>query len=87
MALDQILSDPSKLGIGGLLTVAILALWREWVVPGTMYLRACAERDAQITKLTVERDEFKKMLMASIEIAERTQRVRGGGFVGKEPQP
>lgn len=65
-----------------MLLIAVASLVRGWVVPAYVL----QERDAQIQKLTVERDEFKRLAMQSIDVAERTQRVRGGGFVGrKEP--
>lgn len=64
-----------------LLLIAVTAFVREWVVPGITYTRTLTERDGQILRLTTERDEFKQMLMSSLDITERTQRVRGGALL------
>lgn len=83
------LFDPvtlTKGGIIGLLSFAlaftVTAFVKLWIVPGVSHVTQLADKDAQIQKLIVERDEFKRLAMQSIEVAERTQRVRGGGYVG-----
>jgi len=80
--LDKLLDDPSKLSVAVLLLAAVTAFVRAWIVPGASHTRALAERDAQIAKLTLERDEFKQMLYTSLSVAERSQRVRGASFLG-----
>lgn len=82
--LDKLLDDPSKIGAMVFALIAVAAFARRWVVPYDTHQEALAQRDAQIDRLTIERDEFKRMAMQSIEVAERTQRVRGGGFVGRK---
>lgn len=82
------LTDPTKIGVVMLLIAAVTAFFKEWVVPGNTYQRGLAERDAQIVKLTAERDEFKQMVLSALSITERSQRVRGILFEKKdEPQP
>lgn len=76
-------ADPTKVGVTILLLTAVLAYTREWVIPGMTYTRAMAEKDKQILALTAERDEFKQMVITSLNITERTQRVRGGALLPK----
>jgi hypothetical protein len=47
-----------QLGSAGLLALAVIALVREWVVPGTAYKRVTAERDAAYTRLDRMADIF-----------------------------
>ncbi len=85
--MTDVVLDPAnltRLGVVGLMAIIVTALIREWLVPGTSHLRQLAEKDAQIEKLTTERDDFKRLAMQSIDVAERTQRIRGGGFVGRK---
>ena len=78
--LDELLKDPSKLSPLVMLVLAVAALVKGWVVPAYVL----TERDKQIAKLTEERDEFKAWARTATNVAEGTQRVRGGGFVGKK---
>ena len=81
--LEELLKDPSKLTASLLLVLAVTALVRGWVVPAYVL----TERDKQIEKLIIERDEFKQLAIQATNVAERTQRVRGGGFVGRKDPP
>lgn len=90
--LEEWLKDPSKIGATVLLVAAVTAFFREWIIPGVRYTRDLAEKDAQIgrceeriAKLEAERADLKGMLQRSIDIMERTQRVRGAGVA--EPTP
>ena len=47
-AIDAVL----KLGVAGVLAVAVIAFVREIVVPGTAYRRVLAERDAAYQRLS-----------------------------------
>ena len=40
-----------RLGVAGILAIAVLAFVREWVVPGTAYRRVLGERDAAYQRL------------------------------------
>lgn len=60
MTLDQFLADPSKLGMVGLLAIAVVAFMRGWIVTGTQY--------QQVLK---ERDEFKNMVIRAVETTDR----------------
>jgi hypothetical protein len=71
-----------KIGFSGLLVIAVIAFFREWIIPGTTVIKMLAEKDVQIAQLKLEKDEFKQLAIRSISVAEQTQRVRGGGFVG-----
>lgn len=48
VAIDAVL----KLGVAGVLAVAVIAFVREVVVPGTAYRRVLAERDAAYQRLS-----------------------------------
>ena len=73
--LDEFLKDPSKIGATVLLLLAVVAFFREWVVPGTVHAR-------EIAKLEKERDEFKDMALRGLELTRRTidvaQRAKDG---------
>jgi hypothetical protein len=80
MTLDQLLAhltDPAKLTVGFVLALLVISFYKEWLVSGKTYRKRCDDYDAQVAKLEKDRDEFKLMALRSIEITERTQRVRG----------
>ena len=74
-------ADPTKVGVTILLLTAVVAYTREWVIPGVTHTKQMAEKDKQIADLKTERDEFKQMVITSLNITERTQRVRGGALL------
>lgn len=76
--IEELLKDPRALGIAGLLGLIVVAFVKEWIVPGSSYTRAIAERDVQIIKLVSERDEFKEKVWVVLNIVDRTQKVRVG---------
>jgi len=84
MHVEQWFADPTKVGVTVLLLMAVVAYSREWVVSGVTYTKQIAEKDKQIAALTAERDEFKQMVITSLNITERTQRVRGGALLPKQ---
>jgi hypothetical protein len=81
---EDFLKDPSKLSVAVLLMVALTVIVRGflkgWIVPGWVHAKDIEDRDRQIAQLTKERDEFKSMVLRTLEIVERTQRVRGEIF-------
>lgn len=64
MTLDQFLADPTKLGMIGLLSLAVLAFMRGWVVTGPQY-----------EAMRKERDEFKEMVVRAADTADRALKV------------
>jgi len=56
---DELLKNPTVIG---LLAVAVVAFWREWVVPGTRYEKVIAERDRFIDIAIRARDITAKSL-------------------------
>lgn len=54
----------SKGGVIGLLTIAVLAFYREWIVTGPSHRR-------EIAKCEQERDEWKQLAFSGTEFAER----------------
>ena len=82
--LEKLLEDPSKIGALGMAIVAVAALARRWVLPYDTHHDIVAGLEGQIAKLTKERDEFKDLAFKLAEVAERTQRARGGGFVQRK---
>lgn len=74
--IDFILKNPQSIGIVAACLIAVVAFVTEQVIPGRSYVRACAERDVQIQKLTKERDEFKDALFQALAVAEQTQKTR-----------
>lgn len=79
--LDEFIKDPSRIGAVVLLTLAVAAFLREWIVPGTTYVKALKEKDDQIAAIKKDRDEYRMIAFKSIEITERTQNIRGKVFV------
>lgn len=71
MEISDLLKDPNKIGAVFLLALAVTAFIREWIVPGTTYVRAIAAREAYIVELKRERDEFKSIAMRGVELSER----------------
>lgn len=82
--LEELLKDPSKISALVFAMVGVAALVRRWVIPYGTHHDIVAGLEGQITKLTTERDEFKKLAFELSEIVRATQRVRGGGFVGRK---
>lgn len=82
--MDQFI-DPKTLltGTGAvtLLSIAIMAFYKEWIVPGSVHRRDLAERDARIVILTAERDRFLQLSIRATNVADATQRARGGGYI------
>jgi hypothetical protein len=61
--LEQVLTDPEKIGIIGLLAIAVAAFMREWVYTAAAYNR-----------MKQERDEFKDMVIRSVDTTDRALR-------------
>jgi hypothetical protein len=83
MTLDQLLAqllDPKSLTVGFIMSILVVGFWQEWLVSGKTYLKRCVDYESRLQKLEGERDEFKHMAMQSLEITERTQRVRGAAL-------
>lgn len=40
-----------RLGVAGVLAIAVIAFWKEWVVSGVAFRRVLAERDAAYARL------------------------------------
>lgn len=75
-------SDPSKVGATALLMTAVVAFVYEWVITGRAHRRELAREeerrlaDAKAAKeredrLIVERDEYKHMVLRTLDITER----------------
>jgi hypothetical protein len=73
--LEQFLSDPSKIGAVGLMAVAIAALMRGWVVTSHHMNQVVQQYEQRITKLESEKDEFKRLVITSVETTDRAIRV------------
>lgn len=58
MPTPEIIQGFLQLGAAGLCALAVVALVREWVVPGSTYKRTLAERDAAYTRLDRMADIF-----------------------------
>jgi hypothetical protein len=91
MGLDQILSDPTKLGIVGLLVIAIASFFRGWIIPVVTHDKIVSglnlqlvEKDARIKKLEEERNELMHLAMDVTQIMKDTQKVRAGVFKGNK---
>jgi hypothetical protein len=74
--IELIVKNPQSVGIVVLCMLAVAAFVTEQVMPGRSYVRACAERDVQIERLTKERDEFKTALFQALTVAEQSQKTR-----------
>lgn len=78
--LDEILKDPSRVGAVLLLALAVVSFLREWIVPGSTYIKALKDKDDQIAAIMRDRDEYKSLAFKTIEITERTQQIRGRAY-------
>jgi len=73
--LDQFLADPTKVGMVGVLAIAIAAFMRGWIVTGQHHAEVVARYERVIEGLTKEKDQFKDMVIKSAETADRALRV------------
>jgi uncharacterized ion transporter superfamily protein YfcC len=62
--LEELLKDPNKLGVVGILALIIVAFVREWIIPGPAY-----------QQMKKERDEFKDMVIRQAETVDRALKV------------
>lgn len=76
--LDQILADPTKVGAISLMAVAITALMRGWVVTAGHHTAVIAQYETRVTQLLAEKNEFKDMVVRSVETTERALTVASG---------
>jgi cell division protein FtsL len=67
----QLLADPSKLGVLGLMAVIIMAILKGWVVTATHHLEIVTEKDKYIAQLEREKEEFKQIALRGTELAQR----------------
>lgn len=51
--------DVNRVALGGLVTIMVLALLRGWVVPRSVLVDRMGDKDAQISLLAKERDDWK----------------------------
>lgn len=73
--LEQFLSDPSKVGMIGLLAIAVVAFWKGWVIPGTTHTAVIAQittqYEARLLDTVKDKNEFKDMLLKAADTADR----------------
>lgn len=67
----QLMADPSKLGVLGLMAVIIVAILKGWVVTAAHHLAIVTEKDRYITQLEREKEEFKQIALRGTELAHR----------------
>lgn len=81
--LDEFLKDPSKIGALSFMAIAIAALMRGWVITASHHTAICAQYESRITDLTREKNEFKEMVIRSVETTERALQVAHQSQTGK----
>jgi hypothetical protein len=80
--LDQFLADPTKVGMIGLLAIAITAFMRGWIVTGaerdravaelrTVYEARLADKNERLAETVKDKNEFKDMLLKAADTADR----------------
>lgn len=77
---EELFKDPGRVSAVLLLLIAVAAFVKGWIVSGMMYTSALAAKDAQIAKLEKDVDEYKALTFKAVNIAERTQNIRGKAF-------
>lgn len=75
MTIEEALSDPSKVGVIGLLSIAILAFLRGWVVTAQQFSSTCAQYEKVIDELKQEKNEYRGMVIQTIQTADRALKV------------
>lgn len=51
--------DPSRVSLAALVTFAVFALFKGLIIPRSVHVDRIADKDAQITALAAERDDWK----------------------------
>lgn len=63
--LTWVTTNPTAIPFAGLVTFAIIGLFRGWLVPGPVVRDRIADKDSQIANLSQERDDWKATARAS----------------------
>jgi len=73
--LDQFLADPTKVGMIGLMAIALAAFMRGWIVTGATHERALTDLksvyEARLAETVKDKNEFKDMLLKAADTADR----------------
>lgn len=73
--LDQFIADPTKIGMIGMLAIAVVAFWKGWVIPGTTHTaviaQITAQYEARLLDTVKDKNEFKDMLLKAADTADR----------------
>lgn len=64
----------NTIGIGGLCTLAVISLWRGWIVPAPLMRELIKMRDDRIAELAAERDDYK----AAVTLKDESLRTLSG---------
>jgi hypothetical protein len=74
--LEKLLTEPTAYGVVGLLLIAVIALvTNKFIVTAKHHGDVVEELRKQIAELRHERDEFKAMVMRTVETTDRALRV------------
>lgn len=72
---EQLFSNSQILTVTSVLLALVIAFIRESIVPGVTHTRALAAKDRDIAKLEEQRDEFKRIAFAALDVTRRAASV------------
>jgi hypothetical protein len=74
MTPEQILADPSKLGMLGMMALALAAFMRGWVITAGHHTQVVTQLKEHCAEVTKEKNEYKDLALRSAETADRALR-------------
>lgn len=69
--LTQFISDPTKVGMLGLMAVAITAILRGWVITAAHHQAVVTELKSQLADALKEKSEYKELALRGVELTNR----------------